>query len=801
MGNIRWRKIVRDLWTNDMRTLMAILAMAIGVFAVGSVLSAYALLTREIDVNYLSTTPASAKLYVAGADRELATAVANLPEVENAQVRRVIRARLKLGPDEWGPLKLFVIDDFNDLRLSAFTSESGEWPPSTGNILIERSSVFSKSMQGEAMVVQTPLGEAQALTISGIVHDPAQAPGWQDGIDYGYITAETLALLGEPATFNELHILVADDRTNVPHISEVAYQVRQFVQEQGYTVTAVTIPEPGRHPHTDQMDSLLFLLEAFGVLALILSGILVANIIAALLAQQTRQIGAMKAIGASTRQIAGLYLGMVFILGLAALVFGTPLSVSAGRAYAEFTATLLNFNITSALIPTWVFAVQIGVGLTVPLLAAAVPIVRGSRITVQEAISDYGTGRAQFGSSVVDNLVTSVRGLNRPLLLSLRNSFRRRVRLLLIVGILAIGGAAFMSTININQSWLNTIDVAFQARHYDVKVDFAEPYAVEQVEEAVTAVPGVTGVESWNEAVVVQEHDDGSDGIRFNLTAVPPATEMITYPLLEGRWLQPGDTNAMVINHEMLYDHEANIRPGDTVTLRINGQPIAWQVVGVVKEIGAPRRGLGIPASAYVPLDFFNQVTGEAGTTTTVRVQTAEHDAAALQTISQKLERQFDAAGLRRADLQASTTRRHILEEHLVVILVFLLLMAILVAAVGALALASVVSISVMERSREIGIMRAIGASTGAILRVVMAEGVVIGLLSWLVAVAITKPLSAEIGNLAGQLFIRSDLVNIFSGTAVLAWLVLILVISLAASFFPAWSAARLTVREAVAYE
>jgi len=276
---------------------------------------------------------------------------------------------------------------------------------------------------------------------------------------------------------------------------------------------------------------------------------------------------------------------------------------------------------------------------------------------------------------------------------------------------------------------------------------------------------------------------------------------MIAYPVIEGRWLQPGDTNALVINHELLYDHDAGIQSGDTVTLRINGRPVDWQIVGVVQEIGAPRRGLGIPASAYVNLDYFNQVTDMSGTTTTVRVQTAEHSAEALSVMSQKMERQFDEAGLRRLDLQASTTRWRILEEHLVVIMVFLMLMAVLIAAVGALALASIVNISVMERSREIGIMRAIGASTTAVLRIIMTEGMVIGLLSWVAAVILARPLSVTVGNFAGWIFIRSDLAHVFSTEAMAAWLGLIITISVVASFFPAWTAARLTVHEVVAYE
>src|SRR6185436_15060043 len=105
-------------------------------------------------------------------------------------------------------------------------------------------------------------------------------------------------------------------------------------------------PKPGEHPHTDQMNSLLFFFEAFGTLALILSGILVANIISALLAQQIRQIGAMKAVGARTDQIVGLYFGTVLLFGIAALAIGIPTGAWAGRVYAGFTAEMLNFTIT-----------------------------------------------------------------------------------------------------------------------------------------------------------------------------------------------------------------------------------------------------------------------------------------------------------------------------------------------------------------------------------------------------------------------------------------------------------------------
>ena len=435
MLSVRWLKVVRDLGTNKLRSLLAIFAIAIGIFGVGSILSADAILTREIKVNFASTNPPSAILYTDGADRDLAQAVAARPDVAQAEARRVLNGRIAIGDNLWRTLILFVIDDFSRLQVSTFTPDGGNFPPADGEILLERSSVdVSGHRLQDTAVIQLPDGSSHDLQISGIVHDPAQAPGWQDGVDYGYVSRDTLAQLGQPPTFDQLQIVVAENAGDVPHITDVAYQVKAFVQQQGYPVSLVAIPTPGQHPHTDQMDSLLFLFEAFGILALILSAVLVANIISALLAQQIRQIGMMKAVGAPTRQIAGLYFTTVLILGVVALVIGIPLGVAAGRAYAAFTAVMLNFEITSDSIPAWVYLVQIAVGLIVPLLAASLPVIRGSRLAVQQAVGDYGIGSGNFGTGWIDTISARVRGLPRPLLISLRSTFRRRVRLLLDSG-------------------------------------------------------------------------------------------------------------------------------------------------------------------------------------------------------------------------------------------------------------------------------------------------------------------------------------------------------------------------------
>ncbi len=801
MISVRWRKVVRDLWLNKARTLLAVLAIAIGIFGVGTVLTGYSILTHEINANFLGTNPASAILYTDNADDKLAAAVESLPGVANAEPRRVVTARILVGPGDWRRLLLFVIDDFNNLRVSTFKPEQGDWPPADREILIERSALpLIKKQIGDMVIIQTPdNGQNHELRVSGIVHDPGQSPGAVDNIAYGYITLNTLEWLNETRALNELRIVTAQ-KADIPQITKIAYQVRDVMEERGYKVSRMEIPNAGKHPHSDQMDSLLFLLEAFGVLALVLSSILVASTISALLAQQTRQIGVMKVIGARTYQIAGLYFGSVLLLGVAGLLIGIPAGMWAGRAFAAFTAKILNFNITSDFIPHWVFVVQILIGLSVPLLAAAFPVFTGSRITVRQAISDYGIGsKGQFGTNRIDTLVSRMRGMGRPLLLSLRNTFRHRTRLLLTIGILAVGGATFMSAINVSASWSNTIDVAMSARHYDIEVKFNQPYPVAYVEKTVLAVPGISNMESWEQVLAVRKNSDGTDGISFTLTGVPPATEMIAFPVIEGRWLNSNDTNALVINHELLEASDAKV--GDRIMFKTGNKEMEWIVVGAVREVGARKRGQNIAASAYVNLDYLAGITGMEGNTADIRIKTDQHSDAALKTVAGQLEQQFDTAGLHRISVNPSTERVQELRDHLVVIQMFLMAMAALVALVGGLALASTMSINVMERRREFGIMRAIGALTDDVLQIVVVEGIVICILSWLAAIVIAWPLSVIIGDFAGDIFIQTYLDHVFPPLAMAGWFVLVILIGIIASAYPAWREARLPVQEVLAYE
>jgi putative ABC transport system permease protein len=127
--------------------------------------------------------------------------------------------------------------------------------------------------------------------------------------------------------------------------------------------------------------------------------------------------------------------------------------------------------------------------------------------------------------------------------------------------------------------------------------------------------------------------------------------------------------------------------------------------------------------------------------------------------------------------------------------------MAVLLGIVGGLGLAGTMTMNVVERSREIGVMRAIGASDAAILVMFLAEGLLIGLLAWGLGAALSLPVSRLLSDALGQVFVQRPLAFTVSVQGFLLWFIVVFWLAVVGSILPAWRAARTSVREVLAYE
>ncbi len=799
----RWRKVLRDLWLNRSRTLVVVLSIAVGVFAVGTIATSQVILSRDLSQVYLASDPAHATILTFEAfDDNVVSAIRNMREVEEAEARRRVTVRVQTGPDEWQLLWLAALPDFDDIKIDRIEPEAGKWPPSDHELLIERSALsLLKAQMGDTVTVKTPEGNIRQMTIVGLAHDLNAQMYVFDGVAIGYTTVDTLKWLGQPQDYNEIRILVSENSDDKAHIQNVASKVRDKIERANATVWVTFIPEPGKHLFLDPLiQAISIMMGALAVLSLLLSGFLVINTIAALITQQTRQIGMMKAVGARTPQVMSLYLTTVTIFGLLALFIAIPLGVGGAHLFSKFIAGFLNFDVTNFRLPPEVLLTQIAVGLIVPLAAAIYPVVIGARITVREAISEYGLGRGRFGRGALDRFLLKVqesallrRRLSRPLLLSLRNTFRRKGRLALTLLTLTFGGAIFITVFSVRVSMLATLDSWLDYFQYDVAVQFERSYRVERIVRETTKISGVVDAETWGFYNARRVRPDGSNSDNIILFAPPANTSMVKVNVMEGRWLSPDDTNAVVVNSIMLRD-EPDVKLGGEIILKIEGREEPWRVVGIATG--------GFPiATIFANYPYYARVANNVNRAEWVFAKTEQHDLDSQSRIVRALEDHFEYVGMHVGATAKVAQERAEVVALFEVIVVLLLIMAFLLAVIGGLGLMGTMSINVLERTREIGVMRAIGASNRSVRRIFITEGVIIGLISWLVGAVLAWPVSKFLSDMIGQQFLNAPLVYTFSIAGVIIWLVLVIVLATVASFLPAWNASRITVREVLAYE
>jgi putative ABC transport system permease protein len=215
-------------------------------------------------------------------------------------------------------------------------------------------------------------------------------------------------------------------------------------------------------------------------------------------------------------------------------------------------------------------------------------------------------------------------------------------------------------------------------------------------------------------------------------------------------------------------------------------------VVGIAREPF-------LPPTAYIPQAFIDQHYPAMRTAICLALE--KTDAASMQAVKLALDNSLEQEGIRAAGSRSKADFRYGRDQHLRMIYLFLVVIAAIIAAVGGLGLATTMSLNVMERRRELGVLRAIGASPSVVMGIIVAESVVIGVISWILAALAAWPLSRLAGNFLTFLIFKSKLDSVFQPQALWIWLAFSVLSAGVASFLPARSAAKLTVREALAYE
>jgi len=793
----RWSKVFSDLWGDKTRTILVVASIAAGVFAVGMIITALVILREEINYNYASANPPNIEIWTDPFYEDFVRVIEKVPGVEEVEGRRIIRIRARRGDENWQGLTFVGLADLERSVISQLGTIEGAQFPARDEVIVSEDFMNNTGFQvGDEIEIELPDGKNHYLTVVGLVTDQTTARPDANSTSNAFVTLNMLRSLGVGDYFNRLLITVEGDGGNEEVIADVAANIEDKIERNHREVYRMEENLSNEHPMSDAIVAIMGVLGALGVLITILSGSLIVNTLNALLTQQLRQIGVMKLVGGRSFQILGMYLALIMTYSLIALVLAIPLGTIAGNALASYMTYFMGaVSPGFRVIPAAVVAQAI-IAFLIPLGAGFFPVSRGARTNVRRAISNYRPDSQSTSQDSLQRGARWIRWISRPILLSIRNTFRKKGRLILTIFTLTVAGAVFIAVFNVRASMGNIMDQLMQLFLGDVTVTFNQPYKTSKVERDLLAVTGVTGVEGWGGAS--GEIWDENDDLVTDLAIVAPTqdTQLLDLDFVAGRWLLSGEARAMVVS-DTIYNYYPDLDPGDTLIVKITGnREEEWAVVGVFRYIDM----LGDPM-AYANFEFVADRVDLPNQATSFRIITEEHDTSSLGELIRRIDRRLADRGYAVQNVEAGHIVRENASMGVNTIVLFLLIMSVLTALVGSIGLTGTMSINVLERTREIGVMRTIGAVDSVIMQSVVIEALLIGLITWVLAIGLSFPISSALLSIIGQSMAGSTFPLTFTPLGILIWLAVLVDLSIIASIMPARNAARLTINEVLAYE
>ena len=821
MLKTRGRKILRDVMARRGRTILVAVSIMIGVFGAVTLISANDLVVKQIksDINpseiamtrLFVTVPTAGTVVTAsdGQDQviDLLRNQKALPGITTIEGQAIVPVFWKeSGGDKYvkGDLMTFS-EPFGQIKLEPMRLVSGEWPqPGQNQIAIEQRMADEYHLSvGDTLAFRSPDSavSAQGWTITAIAFHPY----WVN-IDGGpnrperriFVNLEDAHSIATFSGFTSFYLRYIDkqvawDQTN---------QLSQAVAEKtNYIPTGTWTDDPDNYFLIGEVESVTSILNLLGIVALVVSGFLVTNVINTIVVEQKRQIGVMKSLGASRLDNFIIYAGVALIYGVLGTIPGVLLGVVAGSAMANGLAPLASTLITGFHVSTSGIIIGAVMGLIVPVVAALIPVFNGTRVTIRDAMTDLGISTA-WGTGPIARLI-KVLPLPVTTRQALSNVMQKKGRLALTVITLTLAASAFMGVFAMFTVITDQIENLYSTFQYQILAIPTEAQNFDTVKGMIKGVDGVGevypgvgfGVKILDlDGTVLSIGIDENGGDEINALGFDPASSVLELTYSEGTgWQTDSTLNGVVLTQpaaDSLHKHA-----GDHIVVSAGGRDEEYEVLGVISYpftfILMPWQNLaqqvGFVTSDDVPLPNALLITLVDAKPTATQVDNVIDGISNVLTengipanFQNQVQEQEDAA-----------------DQMLVFNMIFQLTSAVM-AAVGAIGLLTTLSMAVFERQKEIGVMRSIGAGSWTIVGQFLVEGLLIGVLAWLLAIPLSYGLALTL--LDGLGF--ADFITFSYPLWVLGLgLVGMLIIATAASLWPSIAAARRTVSDILRYQ
>jgi putative ABC transport system permease protein len=829
MLKTRGRKILRDILSRKGRTALVSISIMIGVFGAVALISADDLLIRQIKADIKPDEVAMTRVYVTLPSAGTSVTDANGDDQFLALVRDSIDKHAPrpglvgvteaegeaVAPVFWE--KATDEDNFKEAQIMAFSEpfgqiklepprlREGEWPqPGQHQVAVEVRMADDEKLAVGDKIVFRPLGsgiQPEEWTITAIAYHPYYVtPPGGDGESQPerriFANFEDARQIAGLTAYNSFYLRYVDTGAAS---SQAERLMTTIAQNTNYLPLSYWLDNPNDYFLIGEVQQVTNILNTLAIVALVVSGFLVMNVVNAIVVEQKRQIGVMKSLGASRWDTFTIYAGVALVYGIIGTIPGLILGILAGSAMAQglgrYAFTLVEgFKIS----PVGVI-VGAAMGLLVPVLAALLPVFNGTRVSILDALTDFGISGA-WGRSLLSRLIGAL-----PLPVTVRqalsNVAQKKGRLLLTVITLMLAASAFMGVFAMFTVVQSEIDKLFDTFRYQIAILPTEAQDYDTVSQLITqtgdikeVLPGVGAsiqILDFNGTALTFGPEGSEDLQTFGYD---PSTSMLEFTYQEGTgWKNDPNKSGIVVTSAAAKSLDKKV--GDMLLVNAGGHTAEYELLGIVSypaEFAVMRwqdlatlAGYVTPDGKPVPVIFF---------------VTLNQPDPSVDDVSRAINHISDA--LLNGGITASFTnqieeQQKVADNMLVFNLIFQMTSAVM-AAVGAIGLLTTLSMAVFERQKEIGVMRSIGAGSGTIVTQFLVEGILIGVLAWIPAVPLSYGLARLLlDGLGFAEFIQFS----YPLWVLLMGLIGMIIVATLASLWPSLAAARRTVSDILRYQ
>jgi putative ABC transport system permease protein len=606
MLETRFRKIIRDILSRKVRTALVASSIFIGVLGVITLFTMRDLITEKLDEDVKTEQLAMIEVevrirsdveevdndtYLATLNRqnERGQAIDGLEGIEQVEGQAFYSVSFRAEDENSfreGELRAYATP-LQEVKIEPVRLVEGDWPTVGQNeVVLEKRMAERFGFSRDDTIIfrtvsATGVGE-ERYTVSGIVFHPYSYrgldnanPGPDVGIYAQYDDAQDLL------NFAGLSFFVA--RYETFELAQNNYEDFQGAinEETPYIVQLPTIENPAENEQVVNAQNFGNILSILALLTMVVSGFLVVNVINTIVVEQKQQIGVMKSLGASERDIFLMYGGIALSYGIIGTLPAIVVGIIAGYQFTLVLAPTLDILIEAF---DWSpISVFIGtlMGILVPILAALLPVYNGSRVTIMEAMTDLGISK-EFNEGFLSRLVSR---LPLPIIIrqAITNLLQRKGRLALTGITLTLAAASFMGVVAVAISLNDAIQDIFDRLGYEILL---APNEIRDPDEMDRLIRDTEGVEDnkWGVVTSVQVEGDytnfftGND--QLGVFGINPEDRAFNFNLVEGEgWEKDPTRDGVIISRSI--SRQLDLATGDQIAFFIGGQRFEKTILGI----------------------------------------------------------------------------------------------------------------------------------------------------------------------------------------------------------------------------